>query len=82
MYWTSATGLHFYRPIRWVVAILGGKTLKVPLGGRCGGELLLGNRFLGKDRIPVSVHSDYLKVKRPILYGSGPRTARKRLKGN
>ena len=27
MYWTGATGLRFIRPIRWVVALLGGKPL-------------------------------------------------------
>ena len=30
MYWTGAAGLHFIRPIRWVVALLGGKPLKSP----------------------------------------------------
>jgi putative addiction module killer protein len=31
MYWTGAEGLHFIRPIRWVVAMLGGKTLQLSL---------------------------------------------------
>ena len=39
MYWTGATGLHFIRPIRWVVAMLDGKPLAAHLGGCRGWEL-------------------------------------------
>src|SRR5882762_4017374 len=48
MYWTGATGLHFIRPIRWVVALLGGK-------------FSAGHRFLGKPKIPISAAKDYVQ---------------------
>src|SRR5712692_11030547 len=33
MYWTGPKGLHFIRPIRWVVAMLDGKPLRVMFDG-------------------------------------------------
>jgi glycyl-tRNA synthetase beta chain len=45
MYWTGADGLHFIRPIRWVVALLGGKTLRVTLGDTAAGKYSAGHRF-------------------------------------
>ena len=41
MYWTGMAGLHFIRPIRWVVALLGGKVLESHIG-RCRGWKILG----------------------------------------
>jgi glycyl-tRNA synthetase beta chain len=61
MYWTSATGLHFIRPIRWVVALLGGKPLRFSLGDAASGDYSSGHRFLGKARIPVHSAKDYLQ---------------------
>ncbi|HXC32200.1 MAG TPA: glycine--tRNA ligase subunit beta [Verrucomicrobiae bacterium] len=61
MYWTGASGLHFIRPIRWVVAMLGGKPLKFTLGDAPAGRDSSGHRFLGKARIPVQGASDYLQ---------------------
>jgi glycyl-tRNA synthetase beta chain len=59
MYWTGATGLHFIRPIRWVVALLGGKPLRLTLGDAVAGKFSAGHRFLGKAKIPVSGAKDY-----------------------
>ena len=42
MYWTGAAGLHFIRPIRWVVALLGGKPLQCQLGRCRGREFFVG----------------------------------------
>ena len=61
MYWTSAQGLHFIRPIRWVVALLGGKTLRVSLGDAVSGDASSGHRFLGKAKIPVRGAKDYVR---------------------
>jgi len=61
MYWTSAQGLHFIRPIRWVVALLGGKTLRVSLGDAVSGDASSGHRFLGKAKIPVRGAKDYVQ---------------------
>jgi glycyl-tRNA synthetase beta chain len=59
MYWTGATGLRFIRPIRWVVALLGGKILRLTLGDAVAGKFSAGHRFLGKSRVPVSGAKDY-----------------------
>ena len=61
MYWTSATGLHFIRPIRWVVALLGGKPLRFSLGDAAAGDYSSGHRFLGKAKIPVRSAKDYVQ---------------------
>src|SRR5689334_13101187 len=60
MYWTGAAGLRFIRPIRWVVALLGGRALRLEVGGVSAGTATAGHRFLGKSSIPVSGHDDYL----------------------
>jgi len=59
MYWTGASGLHFVRPIRWVVALLGSKTLRLTLGDATGDRYSRGHRFLGKTRIPLTGVKDY-----------------------
>ena len=61
MYWTGIKGLHFIRPIRWVVAILGGKPLRVKLGDAVAGNSSSGHRFLGKAKIPVTGAKDYVQ---------------------
>ncbi len=61
MYWTRAEDIHFIRPIRWVVALLGGKTLQVKLGDAVAGNSSSGHRFLGKAKIPVSGVKDYVQ---------------------
>src|ERR1700691_2836412 len=61
MYWTGAAGLHFIRPIRWVVALLGGKTLRFSLGDAVAGDSSSGHRFLGKSKIPVRGGVDYVQ---------------------
>ncbi|HET6143263.1 MAG TPA: glycine--tRNA ligase subunit beta [Candidatus Acidoferrales bacterium] len=61
MYWTGIKGLHFIRPIRWVVAMLGGKTLQVTLGDAVAGNATSGHRFLGKARVPVTGATDYIQ---------------------
>ena len=61
MYWTGASGFHFIRPIRWVVALLGEKPLRVTLGDAVAGKFSKGHRFLGKPRVPVAGVKDYAK---------------------
>src|SRR5579864_210897 len=61
MYWTGATGLRFIRPIRWVVALLGGKPLRFTLGDAAAGNASSGHRFLGKSKIPVRGAKDYVQ---------------------
>src|SRR5258706_2937999 len=59
MYWTGASGLHFIRPIRWVVALLGGKTLHLTLGDAKADRFSRGHRFLGRAKIPLTGAKDY-----------------------
>ena len=61
MYWTGAKGLHFIRPIRWVVAMFGGKPLRLSLGDAAAGNYSSGHRFLGKSKIPVLGAKDYIQ---------------------
>jgi glycyl-tRNA synthetase beta chain len=61
MYWTGIEGLHFIRPIRWVVALLGGNVLRIKLGDASAGKFSAGHRFLGKSKIPLSGAKDYVQ---------------------
>ena len=60
MYWTGASGLRFIRPIRWVVALLGGRALRLEIAGVSAGKATSGHRFLGKASIDVSGCQDYV----------------------
>ncbi|MGB2628924.1 MAG: glycine--tRNA ligase subunit beta, partial [Candidatus Acidiferrum sp.] len=48
MTWTGVEGARFIRPIRWIVALLGGEVLKFTFGGVSAGDETAGHRFLGK----------------------------------
>ena len=48
MYWTGAAGLRFIRPIRWVVALLGGQKVPLEVGGRGGGNGHVGPSLSGQ----------------------------------
>ena len=60
MYWTGIAGLHFIRPIRWVVALLDGKPLRFKLGDADAGEWSSGHRFLGKPKILLAGSKEYV----------------------
>jgi len=59
MYWTGANGPRFARPIRWIVALLGGKTIHFELAGVEAGRESAGHRFLGKPRIVIGGTRDF-----------------------
>jgi glycyl-tRNA synthetase beta chain len=61
MTWTGLAGARFIRPIRWIVAVLGGKPLKFSFGGISAGEITAGHRFLGSAQIKVTSFADYEK---------------------
>ena len=61
MTWTGLDGARFIRPIRWIVAMLGGKTLKFTFGGVPAGDVTRGHRFLGASEIRVRDFADYEK---------------------
>jgi glycyl-tRNA synthetase beta chain len=61
MTWTGPDGARFIRPIRWIVALLGGKPLKFSFAGIPAGDLTRGHRFLGAGEIRVRSFADYEK---------------------
>src|SRR5271165_4860710 len=61
MTWTGLEGARFIRPIRWIVALLDGKSLKFSFGGVTAGDTATGHRFLGKPSIAVKNFADYEK---------------------
>jgi glycyl-tRNA synthetase beta chain len=61
MTWTGLKGARFIRPIRWIVALLGGKPLKFSFGGVTASDTTSGHRFLGKPQIKVVSYADYDK---------------------
>jgi glycyl-tRNA synthetase beta chain len=81
MYWTGATGLHFIRPIRWVVAQLDGKPLRLRLGDAVAGNSSSGHRFLGKAKIPVTGVKDYLEKLQANFVLVRPEDRKKKIEG-
>ncbi len=61
MTWTGLEGARFIRPIRWIVAVLDGKPLKLSVGGIPAGDTTRGHRFLGSSAIRVKSFGGYEK---------------------
>jgi glycyl-tRNA synthetase beta chain len=61
MTWTGLSGARFIRPIRWIVALLNGKALKLSYGGIEAKDLTRGHRFLGSGALRVRDFADYEK---------------------
>jgi glycyl-tRNA synthetase beta chain len=61
MTWTGLEGARFIRPIRWIVAVLDGKPLKLTVAGIAAGSNTRGHRFLGSSNISVKGFADYEK---------------------
>lgn len=61
MTWTGLEGARFIRPIRWIVAVLGGRILKFSYAGVPASDRTNGHRFLGKRDIPVKSFAEYEK---------------------
>ena len=82
MYWTGAAGLRFIRPIRWVVALLDGKPLRLTLGDATAGKFTVGHRFLGKPKIPVRSAKDYIQELRTNFVLVRPEERRKKIESD
>jgi glycyl-tRNA synthetase beta chain len=68
MYWTGKKGARFIRPIRWIVAVLGGRVIHFEFEGVSSGDLTEGHRFLGHSKIKVTGPADYLpKLRRNFV---------------
>jgi glycyl-tRNA synthetase beta chain len=61
MYWTSPAGLHFIRPIRWLLALWEGKLLPFELDGLRSSPTTRGHRLLADRAIRVTGFADYRK---------------------
>jgi glycyl-tRNA synthetase beta chain len=61
MTWTGLNGPRFIRPIRWVVAVLDGRPLKLSVAGVPAGNSTRGHRFLGSGKVRVNSFADYEK---------------------
>ena len=81
MYWTGASGLHFIRPIRWVVAMLGGKPIKFTLGDAAAGNCSSGHRFLGKRKIPLLGAREYVPKLKSNFVLVRPEDRKKKFEG-
>lgn len=57
MYWTGKGGPRFIRPIRWIVALLGGEVVPFELAGVRSGSETNGHRRLGVARVPVTIET-------------------------
>jgi glycyl-tRNA synthetase beta chain len=55
----AKTGPRFIRPVRWIVALLGGRVVPFSFGGVRADKKTNGHRFLGSEGIPVSSSTDY-----------------------
>ncbi len=54
MRWGSGEGLRFSRPVRWIVAKLGDRTVEFDLHGLRAGDVSQGHRFLGTPAVIAS----------------------------
>jgi glycyl-tRNA synthetase beta chain len=81
MYWTGVSGLHFIRPVRWVVALLGGKPLRFALGDAEVGNHSSGHRFLGKAKIPIGSGKDYVQKLRANFVLVRPEDRKQKIEG-
>jgi len=79
MVWSGAHGPRFIRPIRWIVATLGGKTLACTYADVRSGHRSEGHRFLGKSGVIVSGPKDYEPRLKANFVLCRPETRRKKI---
>ncbi|MBI1749957.1 MAG: glycine--tRNA ligase subunit beta [Acidobacteria bacterium] len=79
MYWASAEGPRFIRPVRWVVALLGGRTIPFTFGEVAAGNFSAGHRFLGKPKVPVKGLKDYHAKLRASFVLANPAERRRKI---
>jgi glycyl-tRNA synthetase beta chain len=81
MMWSGSEGARFIRPIRWLVALLEGKTLAVELAGVRAGHDSSGHRFLGKKYVRISGSTDYVQKLRSNFVIVQPAERLKKIEG-
>ncbi|MFZ0821228.1 MAG: glycine--tRNA ligase subunit beta [Candidatus Acidiferrales bacterium] len=79
MYWTAKDGFRFIRPIRWCVALLGGKPLRFDMAGVKAGRESSGHRFLGKAKIAIPNAASYEGALRKNFVLVSPEARRRKI---
>jgi glycyl-tRNA synthetase beta chain len=60
MVWGRQSDFRFIRPIRWLVALFGGRRIRFSIGHVAAGAVTFGHRFLDPSAIKVRTSDDYL----------------------
>jgi glycyl-tRNA synthetase beta chain len=63
MYWAGKNGPRFIRPIRWIVALLGGEVVPFEIADIKSGSVSAGHRQLGAAHVPVAIESYEAKLR-------------------
>jgi glycyl-tRNA synthetase beta chain len=63
MYWTNEKSPRFIRPIRWIVALLGGEVVPFEIAGIESGNVSAGHRQLGAALVQVATESYESKLR-------------------
>ena len=79
MYWTGIAGLHFIRPVRWIVALLDGRVVRFELAGIAAGNSTAGHRFRGKAKIVLRGPKDYVSRLRSNFVLARPEDRRRKI---
>jgi len=80
MYWTGKGGPRFIRPIRWIVALLGGAVVPFELAGVRSGNESSGHRRLSRDRqgaVPVTIENYEQRLRENFVILSAAQRRRK-----
>ena len=64
MYWRAAKPERFVRPVRWIVAMLGGEIIPLEFGGIKAGNQSRGHRILGPEKITITAPTQYVEAMR------------------
>jgi len=67
MYWTAKNGPRFIRPIRWILALLGGEVVPFEIAGVKSGALTSGHRILGAAAMPVTIETYEQKLRQNFV---------------
>lgn len=67
MYWTARNGPRFIRPIRWILALLGGEIVPFEIAGVKSGALTSGHRILGAAGMPVTIENYEQKLRQNFV---------------
>jgi glycyl-tRNA synthetase beta chain len=79
MYWTTRESTRFIRPIRRIVALYGGRVLKLQIAGVRAGRESAGHRFLGKSAVPIPSATGYESAMRKNFVLARPDARRKKI---